>query len=79
MKNSFSLSFPLRAWCVLATAGTLFAGAAQAAIVPDRTRVIFNEGEQAAIVTITVSYIALNLLVDVLCVALDPRLTPENA
>ncbi|MEK7893079.1 molecular chaperone, partial [Burkholderia contaminans] len=50
MKNSFSLSFPLRAWCVLATAGALFAGAAQAAIVPDRTRVIFNEGEQAAIV-----------------------------
>ncbi|GAA4056307.1 ABC transporter permease [Actinomadura miaoliensis] len=34
---------------------------------------------EAAIVTITVSYIALNLLVDVLCVALDPRLTPENA
>lgn len=53
MKNSFSLSFSRRAWCVLATAGTLFAGAAQAAIVPDRTRVIFNEGEQAAIVTIT--------------------------
>ncbi|RQT09240.1 fimbrial biogenesis chaperone [Burkholderia contaminans] len=53
MKNSFSLSFPRRAWCVLATAGALFAGAAQAAIVPDRTRVILNEGEQAAIVTIT--------------------------
>ncbi|WP_431226011.1 fimbrial biogenesis chaperone [Burkholderia contaminans] len=55
MKHSFSLSLPLwrRAWCVLATAGALFAGAAQAAIVPDRTRVIFNEGEQAAIVTIT--------------------------
>ncbi|MEW2357033.1 ABC transporter permease [Spirillospora sp. NPDC029432] len=34
---------------------------------------------EAAIVTITVSYIALNLLVDALCVALDPRLTPENA
>jgi peptide/nickel transport system permease protein len=34
---------------------------------------------EAAIVTVTVSYIALNLLVDVLCVALDPRLTPENA
>ncbi|MBO2450152.1 ABC transporter permease [Actinomadura barringtoniae] len=34
---------------------------------------------EAAIVTITVSYIALNLLVDVVCVALDPRLTPENA
>nr|WP_253192565.1 molecular chaperone [Burkholderia cenocepacia] len=31
----------------------MLAGAAQAAIVPDRTRVIFNEGEQAAIVTIT--------------------------
>lgn len=55
MKHSFSLSLPLwrHAWCVLATAGALFAGAAQAAIVPDRTRVIFNEGEQAAIVTIT--------------------------
>lgn len=53
MKHSFSLSFPRRAWCVLATAGALFAGAAQAAIVPDRTRVIFNEGEPAAIVTIT--------------------------
>ncbi|MBW5809460.1 fimbria/pilus periplasmic chaperone [Burkholderia sp. COPS] len=53
MKNSFSLSFPRRAGCALATAGALLAGAAQAAIVPDRTRVIFNEGEQAAVVTIT--------------------------
>ncbi|MFB4295682.1 ABC transporter permease [Actinomadura sp. NTSP31] len=34
---------------------------------------------EAAIVTITVCYIALNLVVDVLCVALDPRLTPQNA
>nr|WP_272148376.1 molecular chaperone [Burkholderia cepacia] len=32
---------------------TLVAGVAHAAIVPDRTRVIFNEGEQAAIVTIS--------------------------
>ncbi|AWV00350.1 molecular chaperone [Burkholderia sp. JP2-270] len=53
MKNSLSLSFPRRASCALATAGALLAGAAHAAIVPDRTRVIFNEGEQAAIVTIT--------------------------
>ncbi|WP_342704334.1 molecular chaperone [Burkholderia arboris] len=53
MKNTFSVSFRRRAWCVLATAGALLAGAAHAAIVPDRTRVIFNEGEQAAIVTIT--------------------------
>ncbi|KAG8153121.1 fimbrial biogenesis chaperone [Burkholderia catarinensis] len=53
MNQSFSLSCPRRAWCVLATAGALLAGTAQAAIVPDRTRVIFNEGEQAAIVTIT--------------------------
>ncbi|RIV67090.1 molecular chaperone, partial [Burkholderia pseudomallei] len=29
------------------------AGAAHAAIVPDRTRVILNEGEQAAIVTLS--------------------------
>ncbi|MCA8378828.1 molecular chaperone [Burkholderia cenocepacia] len=50
---SFSLSFPRRALCAFATAGALLAGAAHAAIVPDRTRVIFNEGEQAAIVTIT--------------------------
>lgn len=34
---------------------------------------------EAAIVTITLSYIVLNLLVDVLYFALDPRLTPENA
>ncbi|WP_329520937.1 ABC transporter permease [Spirillospora sp. NBC_01491] len=34
---------------------------------------------EAAIVTITLSYIVLNLLVDVLYVVLDPRLTPENA
>jgi len=34
---------------------------------------------EAAIVTITVVYIVLNLVVDVLYVALDPRLTPENA
>ena len=53
MNNTFSVSFPRRAWCALATAGALLAGAAHAAIVPDRTRVIFNEGEQAAIVTIT--------------------------
>ncbi|RXV73788.1 molecular chaperone [Burkholderia stabilis] len=53
MKNSLSLSFLRRASCVLATASALLAGAAHAAIVPDRTRVIFNEGEQAAIVTIT--------------------------
>lgn len=53
MNPSYSVSFLRRASCVLATAGALLAGAAQAAIVPDRTRVIFNEGEQAAIVTIT--------------------------
>ncbi|MDF3081004.1 fimbrial biogenesis chaperone [Burkholderia sola] len=53
MTNAFSLSFPRRALCVFATVGAMLAGAAQAAIVPDRTRVIFNEGEQAAIVTIT--------------------------
>ncbi|MFH5253351.1 molecular chaperone [Burkholderia semiarida] len=53
MKNVFSLSFPRRALCVFATVGAVLAGAAHAAIVPDRTRVIFNEGEQAAIVTIT--------------------------
>ncbi|WP_016908697.1 ABC transporter permease [Streptomyces xiaopingdaonensis] len=34
---------------------------------------------EAAIVTITVTYIVLNLLVDALYFALDPRLTPENA
>nr|WP_244109168.1 MULTISPECIES: molecular chaperone [Burkholderia] len=38
---------------MLAAATTLVAGLAHAAIVPDRTRVIFNEGEQAAIVTIS--------------------------
>nr|WP_244099969.1 molecular chaperone [Burkholderia anthina] len=38
---------------MLAAATTLVAGVAHAAIVPDRTRVIFNEGEQAAIVTIS--------------------------
>ncbi|ONZ24898.1 fimbrial biogenesis chaperone [Burkholderia cenocepacia] len=53
MKHSFSRSFPRRALGVFATVGAMLAGAAQAAIVPDRTRVIFNEGEQAAIVTIT--------------------------
>ena len=53
MKNAFSLSFPRRALCAFATVGAMLAGAAQAAIVPDRTRVIFNEGEQAAVVTIT--------------------------
>lgn len=53
MKNAFPLAFPRRALCVFASAGAMLAGAAQAAIVPDRTRVIFNEGEQAAIVTIT--------------------------
>ncbi|KWO49447.1 fimbrial protein [Burkholderia sp. MSMB1459WGS] len=53
MKHSISRSFPRRALCAFATVGALLAGAAQAAIVPDRTRVIFNEGEQAAIVTIT--------------------------
>ncbi|KVZ01196.1 molecular chaperone [Burkholderia ubonensis] len=45
--------FLRRATCALAAFGTLLAGAAHASIVPDRTRVIFNEGEQAAIVTIT--------------------------
>jgi peptide/nickel transport system permease protein len=34
---------------------------------------------EAAVLTMTVSYIALNLLVDVVYFALDPRLTPENA
>ncbi len=34
---------------------------------------------EAAILTITLSYIFLNLLVDVLYFRLDPRLTPENA
>lgn len=34
---------------------------------------------EAAIVTITLSYIVLNLLVDAAYFALDPRLTPENA
>ncbi|WP_415750096.1 molecular chaperone [Burkholderia diffusa] len=53
MNPAFSLSFLRRASCMLAAAGALAAGAAHAAIVPDRTRVIFNEGEQAAIVTIT--------------------------
>ncbi|MGS0894205.1 fimbrial biogenesis chaperone [Burkholderia stagnalis] len=53
MNTSLFLSSPRRASCALATAGALLAGAAHAAIVPDRTRVIFNEGEQAAIVTIT--------------------------
>lgn len=53
MTNAFSLSFPRRALCVFATVGAMLAGTAHAAIVPDRTRVIFNEGEQAAIVTIT--------------------------
>ncbi|KWE37750.1 molecular chaperone [Burkholderia territorii] len=53
MTTAFSHSFPRRASCALAAAGVLLAGAAHAAIVPDRTRVIFNEGEQAAIVTIT--------------------------
>ncbi|KVN30625.1 fimbrial protein [Burkholderia pyrrocinia] len=51
--KSFSFLSPRRASCALATAGALLAGAAHASIVPDRTRVIFNEGEQAAIVTIT--------------------------
>ncbi|WP_415859398.1 molecular chaperone [Burkholderia sp. BCC1977] len=53
MNPAFSLSFLKRASGVLAAAMTLLAGVAHAAIVPDRTRVIFNEGEQAAIVTIT--------------------------
>ncbi|KVN43183.1 fimbrial protein [Burkholderia territorii] len=53
MTTAFSHSFPRRASCALAAAGVLLAGTAHAAIVPDRTRVIFNEGEQAAIVTIT--------------------------
>ncbi|WP_175721992.1 fimbrial biogenesis chaperone [Burkholderia anthina] len=53
MNHAFSLSFLRRASSALAVVSTLFAGAAHAAIVPDRTRVIFNEGEQAAIVTIT--------------------------
>ncbi|CAB3746589.1 fimbrial protein [Burkholderia sp. MSh2] len=53
MNMPFPVSIPRRALCALATAGALLAGAAHAAIVPDRTRVIFNEGEQAAIVTIT--------------------------
>ncbi|AOI78604.1 MULTISPECIES: fimbrial biogenesis chaperone [unclassified Burkholderia] len=52
MKNVFSLAFPRRALCAFAAVGAVLAGAAHAAIVPDRTRVIFNEGEQAAIVTI---------------------------
>lgn len=34
---------------------------------------------EAAILTITLAYIALNLLVDVVYFALDPRLTPEHA
>lgn len=34
---------------------------------------------QATIMTITVAYVLLNLLVDVLYFKLDPRLTPENA
>ncbi|MBA0051217.1 ABC transporter permease [Streptomyces sp. AJS327] len=34
---------------------------------------------EAAIVTITITYILLNLVVDALYFALDPRLTPENA
>ncbi|MBN3792477.1 molecular chaperone [Burkholderia sp. Ac-20353] len=61
--NLLSSLFLRRASCALATAGALLAGAlsagvfladaAHASIVPDRTRVIFNEGEQAAIVTIT--------------------------
>ncbi|MBY4865579.1 molecular chaperone [Burkholderia anthina] len=53
MNHAFSLSFLRRAPGALAVVSTLFAGTAHAAIVPDRTRVIFNEGEQAAIVTIT--------------------------
>ncbi|MBN3818643.1 molecular chaperone [Paraburkholderia sp. Se-20369] len=51
--NPISFLSLRRASCALATAGALLAGAAHASIVPDRTRVIFNEGEQAAIVTIT--------------------------
>ncbi|PFH12819.1 fimbrial biogenesis chaperone [Burkholderia sp. JKS000303] len=53
MNPAFSLSFLRRASGMLAAATTLVAGLAHAAIVPDRTRVIFNEGEQAAIVTIS--------------------------
>ncbi|WP_411161534.1 fimbrial biogenesis chaperone [Burkholderia ambifaria] len=53
MNPVFSLSFPRRAACMLTAASALLAGVAHAAIVPDRTRVIFNEGEPAAIVTIT--------------------------
>ncbi|GAA4600684.1 ABC transporter permease [Actinoallomurus liliacearum] len=34
---------------------------------------------EAAVLTMTLSYIVLNLLVDVVYFALDPRLTPENA
>lgn len=34
---------------------------------------------QASIMTITVAYVLLNLLVDVMYFRLDPRLTPENA
>jgi fimbrial chaperone protein len=50
--KTFSFFSKRRASCALAAAGALLAGAANASIVPDRTRVIFNEGEQAAIVTI---------------------------
>uniref|UniRef100_UPI001588F06D fimbrial biogenesis chaperone n=1 Tax=Burkholderia anthina TaxID=179879 RepID=UPI001588F06D len=53
MNPAFSLSFLRRTSGMLAAATTLVAGLAHAAIVPDRTRVIFNEGEQAAIVTIS--------------------------
>ncbi|WP_323118326.1 fimbrial biogenesis chaperone [Burkholderia alba] len=51
MKPMFSTFSPAVRAC--AAALLLTTAAAHAAIVPDRTRVIFNEGEQAAIVTIT--------------------------
>jgi fimbrial chaperone protein len=41
-----------RASCALAIAGAWLAGTAHASIVPDRTRVIFNEGEPSAVVTL---------------------------
>lgn len=53
MKHFLSLSGVRRTSSLLAAAGALIACAAHASIVPDRTRVIFNEGEQAAVVTVT--------------------------
>lgn len=40
-------------YALVAAGVWLMTGAAHASVVPDRTRVIFNEGEQAAIVTIS--------------------------